>query len=130
MGDISFDTSDLDKVAADMGRIPGELGDNLRKAVVVSSRNIKDDWRGKLTGSRGLPGAARSIGYDIEATRSGVEAQIGASYGGQGSLVWVTEYGARHTAPRGYGHRALADEAAGFEKGLGIAVMQAIEAAL
>ena len=130
MSDIEFDTSQLDKLSADIGRVSGTFGPDLRKTVEVSARNIKDDWRSKLEGATALPGAARAISYDLKGTYgigvSEIEAEVGASQGGQGSLVFVTEFGAKQTAPRGYGARALADEAPAFEKALERTMMQAL----
>jgi hypothetical protein len=119
---FSIDFSALDKLAADLGEVPKNAGDNVRKATEVSARKVKDEWRSKLRGARYLPAASRAISYDIKGGRgirgSQIEAEIGANLGGQGSLVGIVEYGSPTLAPRGYGLKALEDTAEDFQRGL------------
>lgn len=126
---FSIDFSDLAKLAADLGEVPKDAGDNVRKAIEVSARNIKDDWKGKLAGARQLGGAQRAITYDLKGGRgirgSQIEAEIGATLGGQGSLVGILEYGSPTLAPRGYGLKALEDTAEDFQRGLEKAIEDA-----
>jgi hypothetical protein len=126
---FTVDFSDLTRLAADLGEVPQDAGENVRKAVTVSARNVKDAWRGKLQGARALPGAARSISYDIKGGRairgSVIEAEIGAENGGQGSLVGKTEFGSIKNSPRGYGAAALAETQEDFERGLSRALEDA-----
>lgn len=119
---FSIDFSALDKLAADLGEVPKNAGENVRKATEVSARKVKDEWRGKLRGARYLPAASRAINYDLKGGNairgSQIEAEIGADLGGQGSLVGIVEYGSPTLAPRGYGLKALEDTAEDFQHGL------------
>ena len=124
-----FDFSDLARLSADLGKVPPNAGKNVRQAVEVSARKVKDSWRGKLEGSPTLPGAARAIAYNLkggEAIRgSTISAEIEPRQGGQGSLVFVDEFGSLFTAPRGSGRAALEENADDFEKGLNKAIEDA-----
>lgn len=117
-----FDFSELDKLAADLGEVPKGAGVFISKAVEVSARNVKDAWRSKLSGATALPGAARSIAYELKggyAIRgSTITAEVAPRLGGQGSLVFVTEFGALSTAPRGYGRASLQENTEDFVEGL------------
>lgn len=126
---FQIDVSDLTKLAADLGKVPQDAGDNVRKAVEVSARNVKDTWKGKLSGARQLGGAQRAISYDLKGGRairgSQIEAEIGADLGGQGSLVGIVEYGSPTLSPRGYGLKALEDTSEDFQRGLEKAIEDA-----
>jgi hypothetical protein len=117
-----FDFGELDQLAADLGEVPKGAGLFIRKAVQVSAQNVRDTWRGKLKGSYGLPGATASIAYELKggyAIRgSTITAEVAPRLGGQGSLVFVTEFGALSTAPRGYGRAALQENTEDFVEGL------------
>lgn len=124
-----IDNSDLSALAADLGDIADDAGRNVRKAVEVTARNVKDAWAEKLRGEAHVPHAPRSITYDIEGTAgiggSEIRAEIGAERGRlQAPIVTVLEYGApgNNLAPRGYGAGALKENEADFERGLSIAL--------
>lgn len=134
---IDFDFSEMDKLAADLGRVPDDAGPKIRQAVEVASRHIKDAWAEKLVGSERLEHAHRSITYDIgtnvsflrNAVGSGpvdganqIAAEIGPELGRtQGPIVGLVEFGTPHLSPRGYGHQSLRENEADFIKGLQIA---------
>jgi hypothetical protein len=119
---FSIDFSALDKLAADLGEVPKNAGQNVRKATEVSARKVKDAWKEKLVGARSLGQANRAISYDLKGggslSGSRLEAEIGATLGGQGSLVGIVEYGSPTLSPRGYGLKALEDTAEDFQRGL------------
>ena len=125
----NLDFSDLEQLSRDLGEVPKNAGKYVRKATEVTARHIKDGWRGKLEGATGLPAASRAIQYEMrggEAVRgSTISAEIEPKQGGQGSLVFVTEFGALATAPRGYGRAALAENEDDFDKGLASALEDA-----
>jgi len=124
---MTFDFSEINQLAADLGKQPALTGKKLRQAVEVTARHVKDAWAKKLEGEPRLPHAPRSITYDIKATPgdiSTIEAEIGAERGRlQAPIVTVIEFGApgNNLAPRGYGAGALNDNEADFVKGLELA---------
>ena len=127
---INFDFSEILALSADLGEVPGNAGRNIRKAIEVTARHIKDDWRGDVTGSTLAPGGQRSISYDIRggnAVRgSEISAEIGPELRDAGPLVGLLEYGVPgKNGPRGYGAAALERNQADFQKGLEIALDQA-----
>lgn len=115
---LSIDFSDILKLAADLGDVPKTAGRNIRKAVEVTARHVKDDWREPLQGSALLPRGPYSISYDIKGTGRSVEAEIGPELKGQGALIGMLEYGTPSTGPTGYGAKALQQNQDDFEKGL------------
>lgn len=121
--DIKIDTSAIDKLAADLGTAPDGIGVNAKKALQVAAGNVKSGWRDRLQGSAYVPKGPYSISYDLTGdaseTRSELSAEIGPTLSSsQGAIVGLLEMGAPHTAPRGFGLAALADEVPDFEHGL------------
>lgn len=74
---IRADTSDLDRLAADLERTPGEVAKDIRQVVSKGALNIKRDWQARLSESPSFKGVAGSVSYDLRATVGGVEAEIG-----------------------------------------------------
>lgn len=124
---------DLSSLARDLGEIPKATAPFVRKAVEVSARNIKDLIRDEYSGARQLPGASRSISYDLKgstgARLGGISAEIGPELGGQGSIVGLVDEGAPRTPGRKRIPKALNDEAPGFEKGIELAIEDGLKAA-
>lgn len=89
---ISFDFSDLNTLIADLGAADEKIIPNVRKAVEVSARNVKDDARkdAKEQNTEHATRYAGSIDYDMKLDQNGViGAEIGPKLGGrwgQGSL--------------------------------------------
>ena len=134
---ISVDFSELGLLAADLGqarlRSNVHTGQKLRQAVEVSARNVRDAWRDKLEGSEHIPAGAHSVTYDMGAGESlildaltgtqgladSIEAQIGPELErAAGPLVGMLEHGTPSTPPRGYGHAALQENEADFQRGI------------
>jgi hypothetical protein len=124
---------DLNALARDLGEIPKATAPFVRKAVEVSARNIKDLIRDEYSGARSLPGASRSISYDLHGSTGsrlgGISAEIGPELGGQGSIVGLVDEGAPRTPGRKRIPKALSDEAPGFERGIEIAIADGLKAA-
>lgn len=123
---MTFDFSELNKLAADLGQVPAKVRGNVRKSLEVTARHVKDDWREPLKQSSSIPQGAYTVSYDVEVTAEGVTAEIGPEARGRGShwvggLVGALEYGTPTTPPTGYGHEALRKNQADFVKGLEIA---------
>jgi hypothetical protein len=117
----TFDFSELSKLAADLGEVPAKVTANAKKAVEVTSRHVKDDWREPLSQSESVPRGAQSVSYDISVGSEGITGEVGPVTGGPGSLVGMLEYGTPTTPPTGYGHAALQKNEADFIRGLEIA---------
>lgn len=124
---------DLNTLARDLGEVPKATAPFVRKAVEISARNIKDHIKSEYGGARQLPGAARSISYDLKGTTGsrlgGIGAEVGPELGGQGSLVGLVDEGAPRTPGRKRITKALADEADGFTRGIEIAIEDGLKAA-
>lgn len=128
-----IDNSELDKLAADLGEVPARSGKNLRKAIEVTARNVRDEWRKNATGMAHAPAFPYSITYDIEgsgnrATGSRLEAEIGPDKDRpQGALGNLIEYGSVNNPPQGLGHGALQANEADFERGIDRAIDDALK---
>ena len=122
MAGITFDFSEVNKLAADLAAAPAKALPNLRKALEVTARHVKDDWKEPLEGSRMVPAGASTISYDVD----GTSAEIGPEPGGAGSLVGMLEYGTPNTGPRMHGTAALAKN----EKDFVVGVLKATEGVL
>lgn len=124
---------DLNALARDLGEIPKATAPFVRKAVEISARNIKDLIRDEYSGARALPGASRSISYDIQgstgARLGGISAEIGPELGGQGSVVGLVDEGAPRTPGRKRIPKALQNEAPGFTRGIEQAIEDGLKAA-
>lgn len=120
---------DLYSLARDLGAVPAQTAPFARKAVEVSARNIKDAIRDAYEGAYRLPGAARSISYDMKESQDAVEAEIGPQLGGQGSLVGIVDSGTSRTPGKRRIPQALAEEADGFDLGLQLAIDDGLRAA-
>jgi len=135
---ISFDFSGLTQLAADLGKVPDNIGPNLVKALAVTAGKMKKDWRESAKGNI-RAGHARaypySISYDITSNAGAdgkaneVVAEIGPDLAkAQGALGIIEEApgGVRGT-PQGNARKALANNARDFETGVLKAAADAIE---
>ena len=120
---FSVDFSGLDKLAADLGEVPKNIGPFVRKAVEVGARNVRDDWRQNAQGMAHAPAFPYSITYDLKggnAVRgSQIEAEIGPDKSRpQGALGNLIEFGSVHNPPQGLGLGAVQREQEDFVEGL------------
>lgn len=118
MSGIEIDTSEVRQIAADAGRLPGELSRWLRPAVSKGALNIKRALQADLeqSGNAGIRAVARSISYDLTDTGTTVEAEIGPDKP-SGALANIAYFG----TSRGGGHtrdpiEPLNEEAEAFQK--------------
>jgi len=123
---VHIDFSELDTLVADFGKAMKAAPVNVAKAVEVTARHVKDDWREPVSGSEYIGAGASAITYDMKGaaglTGSAISAEIGPELRGQGPLVGMLEYGTPNTGPRGYGLEALRKNQDDFERGIGKAV--------
>jgi len=88
-------------------------GQALRKAMQVEAFRMKQEWRENVRGTRGLPGLAAAVSYDV--TRTGpaeITAEVGYDKTGQGNLGNLAEFGSSQHGPiRPTGARVVKDAA-------------------
>lgn len=130
----TVDTSELAKLSADLGEVPARSGTFLRKAIEVTARHVRDEWRKNAMGMSHAPAFPYSITYDVEGsgnsgTGSQLRAEIGPDKGrAQGALGNLIEYGSVNNSPQGLGHGALQANEADFERGIDKALEDALKA--
>ncbi|MET0888387.1 MAG: hypothetical protein ABWX92_18275 [Mycetocola sp.] len=115
-----FDFSELMSLAADLGEVPRETIPNVRKAVEVSARNVKDDWK-KGAKRSGLKRYAASIDYDMQLDTDGsIGADIGPNLGRTGGSFGFVEDapGGVLSAPQHAGRAAAKNVEADFIDGI------------
>jgi hypothetical protein len=122
---------DLTSLAADLSDAPRKAARNVRKAVEVTARYVRDDWREPLKGSQYVPAGAYSVTYDVTGGAGlrgdAIVAEIGPELArNQASIVGILEMGTPTTGPRGFGLAALQKNQGDFERGLAIAIEEAI----
>lgn len=107
------------------------LRENLRKAVEITARHIKDDAKANLK-PIATPGVSHikhlpaAIKYQMEGNRYYVAAKIGAK-GKQARLIGVIEYGSPTSAPHPFLMPAALFNRADFLKGVRQAVKDSIK---
>jgi hypothetical protein len=128
MGD---DFSELMELAADLTGVPAEANRNVKKALEVTARNVKDDWRQGAEIGRGEGYSERyasSIFYDIKYPGGAIEAEIGPELGRPGASAGFLEDapGGVLAAPQHAGRDALEANEEDFLTGLEIAITNAV----
>ena len=133
-GGADFDFSELNYLSADIAEAATGVNANLRTALEVTARHVKDAWKGKLEGSETLPALPYAVTYDVDETNlfgvDVIRAEIGFDKSRtQGPVGNISEFGTPSTPPRGYGHAALEENQEDFERGVGIALDQTLRGA-
>ena len=90
---MSADTSDLDGLIRDLGRIPAAMVPKVRGVVAKAAVNTKKIMRRDTRGSRAFESIARTIDYDLKVSGDVIEAEIGPSGGGSASLAGIAYFG-------------------------------------
>lgn len=138
----TIDSSDFARLAADLGKVPPETGEYAAKALEVSARRVRDDWRQNATGLAHAPAFPYSITYDVGSTSGALRgllggagaqdlmAEIGPEKGrAQGALGNLIEFGSVNNPPMGLGHGALQLNEPDFEQGIDRAIADGLRAA-
>lgn len=127
---MSDDFSELVGLAADLSDVPSEANKRIEKAIEVTSRGIKDDWRqgAEVSGSyaSSYPG---SISYDIELHGGAIVSEIGPVLGKTpgASAGFLEEGGGGVDGPPHHaGRDALEANEDDFYRGLEIAAIDAV----
>lgn len=124
---MGVDVFGLNAVVNDLEMFPVRLAVNVRKAVQVTSRKVRDDARNRIKGHKYLPAYPYSITYDTKFSAEGAEAEIGPDKGrAQGPLGNIVEYGTSKNAPLPHLGPALDANAEDLVAGVEIAVRQAM----
>lgn len=130
-----FEFSELTKLAADLGEVPKNAGPFIRKAVEVTSCNVKDDARKSVkAGSsswKALPGA---IDYEITVDAglggSTITSEVGYNKDiPAGKLGNIREFGSPKVAPHNDLATALHGNEQDFERGINNAIGDALREA-
>lgn len=94
---MSADASELDGLARAFRAIPAAMVPKLRGVVAKSALNTKKIMQKDARGSRHFKQLAPTIGYDLKVHAFGgdgvIEAEIGPTPGGSGSLAGIAYYG-------------------------------------
>lgn len=90
---MSADTSDLDALARDLVKIPALMVPKMRGVVAKSAVNTKRIMRRDARGSRAFQGLAGTIDFDMKISGDVIEAEIGPTPGGAGSLAGIAYFG-------------------------------------
>jgi hypothetical protein len=119
---VSFDSSEVTALAADLSKAADVAPEKVRKAVEVTARKVKDSTREKWSGSSQVPGAAGSVSYEFTGFSglfgSALSCEVGYETGGQGSVAGMLEVGTPTTGPRGYLTGALQENEGDFVAGI------------
>lgn len=124
---MADDFSDLYSLAADLSDAPAKANRNVKKALEVTARYIKDDSAQQADRS-GLSGYASSIDYDITFPGDEIVAEIGPNLGKrQGTFGFLEDAtGDVRSAPQHALRDALRANEPDFIRGLEIAVFDAV----
>jgi hypothetical protein len=97
---ISFDFSELDRLAADLGKVADSIEPFVKSALNVTSLKVKRAAQEKVGRRRHFRQAAGAITFDVEARRGGFFSDIGYDKRrGAGALLGnLVEYGAPNSA--------------------------------
>ena len=90
---MSADTSDLDRLARDLGKIPAAMVPKVRGVVAKAAVNTKKAMRRDARSSRAFEQIAPTIDYDLKVSGDVIEAEIGPSGGGSASLAGIAYFG-------------------------------------
>ena len=117
-----FDFSELMKLGADLGNAPTKAVPFIRKAVEVTARNIKDDWRpNAVVNFGGARAYSKSVDYEMVLKTDGViGAEIGPNqnrFAGRFGFLEDANGGVK-SAPQNAGRDAAKKNEADFIKGI------------
>lgn len=118
-----FDFSELIRFEQDLGEVPVKMIPFVRKAVEVTARNIKDDWRSGIPSieSRGSRLYEASVDYEMKLNTSGeIGAEIGPNLERPGGTFGLLEDapGGVRSAPQHAGRKAAKKNENDFAQGL------------
>lgn len=114
---MTFDTSEVLALGADLGRIAGKSIPPLLAAVEKSAAAVERGMRSEASGHAHLPQFPNSITHDVKAHFGGIEAEIGPDKGlPQGPLGNIVYFGTSKNGPVANINGPLDAEAPKFQK--------------
>lgn len=126
---MSDDFSELQQLAADLGTVAPKAQRNVGKALEVTARSVKDDWREGATVANGYANTyAPAIDYDFT-SGDGITVEIGPHLGatpGASAGFLEDAPGGVDSPPQHAGRDALEANEADFYRGLEIAITNAV----
>ena len=128
---MADDFSELLELAPDLSAVPSTANRNIRKAIEVTARNIKEDWRQGAEVGFGEGFSNRysgSIFYDVKFPGGAIEAEVGPEIGRPGASAGFLEDapGGVDAPPQHAGRNALEANEGDFVRGLEIAIFEAL----
>lgn len=128
MNNVTVDTSELRRLAADVGQVPGRAVKESAPIVAKGALNIKNDMREQASGHPHFPAFPSSITFDTEVTATGIEAEIGPDKDRpQGALGNLLYFGSSKNAPVLDIMAPMEAEAPRFEKALGLVAVNLLD---
>lgn len=132
---MADDFSELYALAADLSEVPSNANRNIKKAVEVTARNVRDDWRQGAEVGRGDGYSERyasSIFYDMKYPGGAIEAEIGPELGRPGGSAGFLEDspGGVAASPQHAGRDALEANEEDFLNGLEIAIADGLRVSI
>lgn len=121
------DFSELADLEADLRSVGPKAARYVAKAVEVTARHVKDDWRDAAERT-GLYPYSSDIDYDMEIGGGVIAAEVGPTPGDAGSLGIVEDApGGVRSRPQHAGRSALRANEDDFERGVLLAALDAWE---
>lgn len=122
-----LDVSGLDELIAAFEQAPAHAAANVIKAGNVFGSKVKALWRTLDSGLSHAPRYPWSIDYDTTVMVDAIEIVVGPDKSKtQGALGNLIEFGSSHNPPHGSGAKALAACAGDLERGVALAMGQAL----
>lgn len=97
---FEFDTSEINKLAADLGNIPGRMVPPMTAAVRKSAESVQKAMRADARGHAHTPHFPASITTDVKTKVGQIEAEVGPDKGlTQGALGNILYFGTSKNGP-------------------------------
>jgi len=123
---VTVDTTQLDALAATLAAAPARLRPAVKAVVSKGALNVKNGMVADATGHAFLPRFPYTISYDITATATTVQAEIGPDHDKpQGPLAGVVYFGTSRSGPVASLTGPIEREAPAFERFLAVATAKA-----
>lgn len=128
MSGVEFDFTEVNELAAILEGVPNVAADNVRKALQVTSTNVKEEWR-RAANRTNLGQYSGDVTYETKVSKALVSAEIGPTADGDGGSLGIVEDapGGVRSAPQHAGRDAARRNEKDFVKGVLIAAAEPLE---